>query len=295
MNCIDCHSSLEANARFCRSCGRPVTPDDFLQSEQPAVVDESSPTALIGPAQVPQAPQQQLWLRAASPPVPSEAPPQSVSPSYQPTQPVVAGTMPSIVQGPHARTLSTGNTRPRRRGRRFLLSLLVLIALLLALWFLGLRPLLHTFAQNQVDQLLSSAVNQLPANASLAPAGIMVVRDNEINNLITLNSAPSDPLQHTQVHITPNGVRIDFQVYGFPCTVTGLPQIINGPLHGQLVVTNVKVEGIVALIMSPDEVTSLVNRHLADAQARLKHPVLGLSLKDQELDLLLGPSIASRL
>lgn len=119
------------------------------------------------------------------------------------------------------------------------------------------------------------------------------MQENEINNLIVLNSAPSDPIQHSQVHITPNGVRMDFQVYGFPCAVTGLPQIINGPLHGQLSITNVKVEGIITLIMSPEEVTSLVNRHLADAQARFKHPILGISLKDHEMDLLVGPAIAN--
>ena len=56
--------------------------------------------------------------------------------------------------------------------------------------------------------------------------------------------------------------------------------------------SNVTVEGILALIMSPDEVTSLVNRHLADAQARFAHPIIQVSLKDHELDLLVGPPLS---
>lgn len=69
--------------------------------------------------------------------------------------------------------------------------------------------------------------------------------------------------------------------------MTGVPQVVNG----QVVVTNVTVEGIITLFMSPDDVTNLANKHLADAQTRFAHPIEQVLLKDHELDLIVGPPL----
>jgi len=159
-------------------------------------------------------------------------------------------------------------------------------------WVFALRPFLHSLAQAQIDQALTTAVNQMPAAATQLPPGMVRVQENAINNLIVLNSSPTDPVQHTQVSITPNLVRLDFQVYGLPCAVTGVPQVAGSPDNGRLVVSSVTIEGIIALIMSPDEVTSLVDRHLADAQVRFEHPIIQVSLADHELNLLVGPPLS---
>ena len=79
-------------------------------------------------------------------------------------------------------------------------------------------------------------------------------------------------------------MRMDFQVYGFPCAVSGVPQVN----QGHLVATNVTIEGIAALILTPDQITTLVNKHLVDAQTKINHPIESVQLKDQELDLMLG-------
>ncbi len=178
----------------------------------------------------------------------------------------------------------TPQRRRKRRLTRVLLILVVVLLVLVAGWFVGLRPYLHGLAQSQIDGVLSSAVDQIPpAQLSLIPPGprSVPVTETTINNLIVLNIAPSDPVQQVHITITPGGLQLDFQVYGFACTVTGVPEALNG----QLVITNVTVGGVVALIMSPDELKATLNAHLHDAVTKLNRNVTGVTLKNHEIDI----------
>jgi hypothetical protein len=163
-----------------------------------------------------------------------------------------------------------------------MLALVLLV--LVAGWFFGLRPYLHGVAQSQIDSVLSNSINQInPVEAALIPPvrASIPVSETVINNLIVLNTAPSDPVKQMHMTITPAGLRLDFQAYGFSCTVTGVPQASNG----QLVITNVTVQGIASLIISPDELTTTLNAHLRDASARLHRNISGVILKDHEMDI----------
>ncbi len=312
MNCARCGMPLEKDARFCRNCGlavRVAAPGDAAanleQLYQPGPIDngvrEDSPTKPVDPAQVsrpssmPQtqpAQPQPLWLR-------SQSTPQPQTPYYQPTQPVTPGKVPDVVQDGRPESIPvTESPRPRRRHRGgclfgCLLTLLILAILVLGGWIFALRPYLHQLAQSQIDLALTNAVNQIPPSAALSPAGTVVVNENAVNNLIVLNSAPSDPVHNVHMLITPSDVELDFQVqvglgtqmFNFPGSVTAVPQVNNG----QLVVTQVQVSPSVALVMSPDELTTLIDTHLADAQARFRHPIMSVLLKNHELDLVVGP------
>ena len=79
-------------------------------------------------------------------------------------------------------------------------------------------------------------------------------------------------------------MRIEFKIYGFSCAISGVPKAING----ELVATNVTVEGIISLIMTPQELTAIFNQHLQDAHARLHHNVQTVTLKDHSMDLKLS-------
>ena len=313
MNCTRCGKPLEKDARFCRNCGLAVpvaAPSDAAanpkQLYQPEPTEnsirEDSPTKPIDPAQVsrpPSMPQtqpalpQQLWLNSPSTPQPQ-------APYYQSTQPMTPGSG----QGGRPVTFpATESTRPRRRRGGCLIgclvTLLILAILVLGGWIFALRPYLHQLAQNQIDLALTNAVDQIPPTAALSPAGIVAVHENAVNNLIVLNSAPSDPVQNVHLIITPSDIELDFQMqasigtqtFSVPGSVTAVPQVSNG----QLVVTQVQVSPIIALVMSPDELTTLMDSYLADAQARFRHPIEGVLLKNHELDLVVGsPTVSVR-
>ncbi|SRR6266446_1822357 len=287
MNCPRCGEHVAMNARFCPNCGLTITVSndeaiDPAQRNQSMpeenVLAESSPTKPVEPWEIPQ-------LRQTQPPLPSQpVVPSPQRPPYQPTVPVTPGNGAARVQ-----TASPAQRSRRRRGgcmRGCLVTLLVLVLLVGAGWVFGV-PYVHAFAQEQLGLVLSNAVNQIPPTAALSPPGTLQVSETALNNLIVLNTAPSDPVQHAQMHITPSGVRLDFQVYGFACAVTGVPKLVNG----QLVMTNATIEGIVALVISPEELTNVVNMHLAAGQARFRHRIINLALKDHEIDLQVGPPI----
>ena len=263
MNCIRCNDPLPPDARFCRNCGAPVSIN-------------------VPP---PQPPQLQAQVHSPTP-----------QPYYQPTLPVSPETLQSSsFAGQRPQNLASRRDMPprRRRGRglRFtLITLVVLIILLAGAWVFVLRPYLHSLAQNQVDSALSNAVNQIDFSLiSQAPPGVPLppvkVTEDAINNFyLPLIHNPSSPVQNMHIQIASNQVRLDFTVYGFASDVTGKPTLQNG----NLTVTNVSVGGIAGLVMSSDEMTALLNRHLADIQSRLHRPINSVLLMNHELDIILG-------
>lgn len=178
--------------------------------------------------------------------------------------------------------------RPSNRNRYILGGVIVLVLLLLfagAGWLLILRPYLHNIAQAQIDRAMANAIQQIPPQAAALPAGTLAVQESTLNNLIVLNVAPSSPITNIATSITPNGIHLGFQLYGNSCAIATKPIASKG----QLVASNVTVEGIISLVLSPDDITALLNKHLAEAQGRLKHNISSVTLKEMEMDLLLGP------
>ena len=280
MNCTRCNAPIEPEARFCRNCGLAVSSyasqsasANAAQVSQPGIGD--SPTVLPPPWQAQQ----------PAPFQPQYAPPQSMPPqAYQPTVAVSpsAGSLPSAGAKFAAPALPT-----RRRRNRLVLVLIIVAAILLVLvagWYLALRPVLHGVAQSQLDGVLTSSVNQItPIQVALIPPGRTTVplTETDMNNFIGSNMDSSGPVQQIHMTITPTVVRLDLQTYGITSTVTGVPEVVNG----QLVITNVTVQGIASVLLSPEELTATLNAHLRDAGLRLHRPLTGVVLKDHEMDL----------
>jgi hypothetical protein len=193
--------------------------------------------------------------------------------------------------------VSSGSMPPQPRRRRggclttSLVTLIVLALLLTAGWFFGLRPYFHAMVQNQIDQAFTDAVQHIPPPLSQAPGGPVILTEDLFNNLIQINMPPNSIVKQMTAHITANNINIGFQVYGMQCAVTGTPQVVNK----QLVVTNIQVDGILGLVMSNDEMTAILNKHLVDAQVTLNHPILDVHLENQKMILTLGPPNGSTL
>jgi len=186
------------------------------------------------------------------------------------------------------------NKAPYNQGRKksgvgcilgCLTTFVILLLIVGAGWVFALRPYAHDIAQGQLDNALTSAIDQIPTQAKQLPPGITIpINENTINNLIVLNLAPSNPVQHPTTSITGKNIRLDFQLYNFPCAITLIPTVNNG----QLAVNQVGTEGIFSAIMSPDEMTNLLNKHLNAAQSKLQRSISNVQLKDHEVDLTLN-------
>jgi zinc-ribbon domain len=279
MNCPNCNAPLETNARFCARCGRAVTIAAANDGNTlPPTQTQSSNEPPTIPLSYQQGPQRQSPAQGAWSPPPT-------LPVAQPQQAAPAPEMNTLAS-------SGGAPPPRLRRRRggclvtTVLTLVVLALLFTAGWFLGLRPYLHTMVQSQIDQAFTDAIQQMPPQVSQAPAGPFAITEDLFNNLIQINMPPNSVVKQVAAHITTSNINIDFQVYGMQCAVTGIPQVVNK----QLVATNVQVDGILGLVMSNDEMTATLNKHLADAQVKLNHPILGVQLESQKMILTLGPA-----
>jgi hypothetical protein len=213
--------------------------------------------------------------------------------SLEDAQPLVYYRLNTTMKGsqklPAAVNKTAYNQKEPKRGLGcFLGCLTTFVVVLLVLggtWVFALRPYAHDLAQSQLNNALTSAVNQIPTQAKqLPPESTIPINENTINNLIVLNLAPSNPVQHPTTSISTSTIRLDFQLYNFPCAITLVPMVNNG----RLVVSQIGVEGIFSAIMSPDEMTNLLNTHLNDAQSKLQRTIMNVQLKDHEVDLTLS-------
>ncbi|HEX6478044.1 MAG TPA: hypothetical protein VF043_04300 [Ktedonobacteraceae bacterium] len=299
MNCERCKTLMPPDARFCRVCGLPVTtpapggvvidPPPFNQPP----LDSAPTTPALGPWPMPPSvPTQQQWAapqyvqptQAVPPPVPQWGQQINAAAPQSNPSPMIISPLAGTLRSTGVQLASPPQRVRRRRGclPKILITLVILVALVAGGWLFGLRPYLHSLAKNQIDQQLSTSVNQIPP----VPPGIntFTVTETGINNLFVLNHAPSDPVQNMHVTITPSGLQLDFQAYGFPCTITANLTALNGVP----VVSNVGIQGLAGLIMSPDELTTILNSHLSDAGTRLHRSITLITLKNHAVDLTLG-------
>jgi hypothetical protein len=194
--------------------------------------------------------------------------------------------MPSVGAQYASPPLPTG-----RRKNRLMQVLLIVLAALLVLslilvggWFFILRPYLHGVAQNQVDGIFSNAMNLInPLTIVVIGAGPkpVIITETDANNFIALNSSQSEPVQFVHMTITPAGLSLQLRAYGLTSTFTGVPRVVNG----QIVMTNVTIQGVASLIMSPDELTNELNADLQQVSAALHRPIAKVVLKNQEMDV----------
>lgn len=288
MNCPRCSAPLEPGARFCRNCGLPLTsasPAGQVPSATP------SPDAYAYNQPQPQPPPQQQW--GASPYAPTQNVAMPASQAGQASFGLAQGNQPGQMVNPQGVSTKQGKPPRKRRWPMWVLIILgILVVLIVGGWFLVARPILHNYAQDQLNQQLTNSLDLiLPAPPVL---GSLRATQTMVNNLLVLNHAPSDPVQNAVSHISPpviavdgsytGGVQLSFTLYGFSCSIAGIPVASNG----NLVVTHVQVSGVLSWIMSSDELTTLLNSRLQEVSTRLHRSITAVTIKNQEIDITLG-------
>ena len=282
MNCTRCEFPIEAGARFCRNCGMPVSQINPISN--PGNIEQDNPQEIVGEQTVlPSSWQAQQWT-----PAQAQYPPKAYP--YQPTVAV----SPNSSSKSNAGAMYISSAPPKSRKNRLVKVLLIVLAVLLVLslllvggWFFLLRPYLHGVVQNEVDGIFSNATNLInPITVGVVAASHkpVIITETDANNLIAANNSQSGPVQQAHLSITQDGLRLDFQAYGLTSTITGVPKVVNG----QIVMTNVTVQGPLSIVMSPDELTNEVNANLQQINESVQRPISSLVLKNQDIDITLG-------
>ncbi|MEO7019981.1 MAG: zinc ribbon domain-containing protein [Ktedonobacteraceae bacterium] len=297
MQCPRCNTPLAAGASFCGVCGNALsTPNGGGLAGQPAnlqaVHDDRTLVAPVWsdrqPAQTPQ-----IGYQTPPPPLPAHpfpasqagwSPPQQSpqgawsppqQPAYQP-QGAYAGNM------LHAGV--AGLAAPKRRRKwplRVTLVLLILLVVLAGSWFLGVRPYLNNLAKTQITQAISDAQSQIVLVQPLLPTGSSTIplSEKDINNYLSTHT--SDQLQHMQVTVTPAGLRMDFTVDGLGCTLIVVPIAVNGTIQ----VTQVQTQGALGLVLSGDELTSILNTSLPNVVQQMNRTIDKVTLQNHVMNI----------
>lgn len=303
MKCPRCNTELVDDARFCGVCGAPLAlPQENATLTMPTAVVPGNNEATImadswpgaQPMRSPQGsqafPQPPVYAAPTASQTPEPAPPWLQQPQAangssftQPPNAYRPGMAPGTMSS--AGVIAPPIKRKRRRGRRillgFFLSLVLVLAVLVGAWFIGVRPYLHNMVQTQLDQALDSAENEIVLFQAVLPPGGQVVHvdENSINNY--LDGRDISPLQNLHATITPDGLRLDFSAYNFNCAIIVVPVAVGGGLQVQ----NVQVQGVLWLVMSNDELTTALNNNFQSFGHQLTRKIQAITLHEHEMDV----------
>jgi hypothetical protein len=193
--------------------------------------------------------------------------------------------------------LQTAPSKPRRKSRArgcllsFVITLLILVALIIGGWNFVARPYLHSLAADQMGKALDDSMNQInPALILLAPPAIALpVNENIITQNLILPTSSNFSMQNFHLTISPTNITVSFDVQaaflGFSTTIVTVPQVVDGGV----VVKDMTVSGPITLIMTSDEMKAEVNSYLAKLKTRMKRSIASLTLQDHQLLVTLGP------
>lgn len=292
MQCPRCQAPLEAEARFCGICGTPLAvPGASGQEVQSAsALPLHHDVTLVNPVgperQMPQTPPivqpiqtpggafqltQAVWSAPGQPQVASW-PQQPAQPGWSPmAQP----------QGAYPPATPGIGKRRRKWPLRVLLAFLILLILLTGGWFLGVRPYLNNLAKTQITQALDEAQGEVSLLQSTFPTGpvTLTVTEAELNQYLSTHAGSQ--LQDPHMTITPDALQLDFKINGLGCTMVAVPVALDGALR----VTNVQTQGWLGLVLSSDDLTTILNTFLQNVGQQMHRHVDSVSLHSQMMVL----------
>lgn len=205
-------------------------------------------------------------------------------PQPAPTWPVAAQQVYPQSLTPQAGNARATNAKPHRGRRiflRLLFTLIVLLAILAGAWFLGVRPYLHNIAQTQLDQAFSEVETQVSVLQLALPPGSQVLHISEASINDYLKAHQPGQLQNLHMTVLPDGLQLDLEAYGFSSTILAVPIASKNLLQ----VENVRIQGVLGLVMSSDELTPSLNSHLQNISNQSHRKVQKVTLQSHQMDV----------
>lgn len=159
-------------------------------------------------------------------------------------------------------------------------TLVVLLALLIGSWFALIRPALHSTAERQLGDILSSSLDRVdPLFTAFVPAGLpLPVPASAISQALVAPTSIWFTIQNMQLSITPMSINVTFQVqiaaFTFFCGIDAVPEVAGGRVD----IKSLTVIGPIDIVMSPDEMKMEVNLYLSKLHDRINRPINALTL-----------------
>lgn len=169
-------------------------------------------------------------------------------------------------QGPGIPAAAPGQRRRMPGWQRVLLAVLAILLVLVGVWIIIARPIIHQNVDSQIQQGLQSAVDQIfPLPPGIEASGQQLYDQNDLNNYLAQRSSQLAPLTDFHVSLQPNLLVATFKIFGLGSTIQFGLYVRGGALQA----TDVSVSGLLSWVESADELTPRLNNALGQINGRL--------------------------
>jgi len=182
---------------------------------------------------------------------------------------------------------------PRKRAghiwRRVLFTMAFLFTALSGIWFLGVRPSLQQQAVLQIDRTLNGAESEmlqiLSADVYQSPQHLLI-SEKSLSHALTFHNAYES--QDEQVTVTPANITttLSFPGCGQNCILTVILNVDNSIVdYTQLQVTHAHAQGMLALVLSDDELANALQSNLQIFNRSLTFLRMKITLLEHAIDV----------
>ncbi|HKG25338.1 MAG TPA: hypothetical protein VKB09_06795 [Thermomicrobiales bacterium] len=140
------------------------------------------------------------------------------------------------------------------------------------------KPMVSDRVRDELDHGLATQVAGIEA-PSLGTAGTVTLTEEEINREIGRYAGSYDPVKNVQVRITPDELRVGFDLYGVTSTYRGGVAVENG----RIVVVDPELSGPAAQFLSAQDVAGILETQFASLMERSNVQPTAVRLRDGEI------------
>jgi hypothetical protein len=187
----------------------------------------------------------------------------------------------ATVSYPPPATSATPRARKSRGPGGCVLGLLafLIIAAVGGLFAWGVaKPMVSDRVRDELDHGLATQVAAIDA-PSLQLAGTQRLTEDQINQELRRFDGSFDPVNNVQVRITPDDLRVTFDLYGVTSTYRGGVAVENG----RIVVVDPELSGPAAQFLSAQDVAGILEVQFASLMERSNAQPTAVRLRDGEI------------
>jgi hypothetical protein len=140
------------------------------------------------------------------------------------------------------------------------------------------KPIVSDRVREELDRGIATQVAAIDT-PKLQTAGTLTLTEEEINREVQALEGSYDPVKNLDVQVTPDEIRVSFDLYGVTSTYRGGAKVENG----RIVVVNPELSGPAGQFLNAGDVAAILETQLASLMERSDLQPTAVRLRDGEM------------